>query len=678
MGNRKETLELNIKGNAEAKLKDLEREGKKADKAIDDVGGSATKTGSSLRGAAFAAAAFGTAAVAAGKQALDTFGRIQAAQGRLQRAVEDTGGSQAEYNDILKVAKRNADQYGGSIDENITGLEVLIRQTKSSAIAQRDFALAQDIAAAENMDLLQAVEMLRKARNGEVEEIKNLNGLNKDQAEELNRVEGATRRGAMALDALTEEYSGAARELSGVNEQLGSFESNLDRLVGAGGGLLVEFGEAFGLIAERGDTEPTFLSKVVDEVELLVDAIDRADLNALEILAASPIFGGAGAANVAGQVARARSDIQDERGNAPSGTISQKTLAEREEKRRIAKEIRERDEKRFAEMRRKREEEEQREEERRAEEAKRRAVQRQKERAQAEAEALKESKSIVAEAAQEAEADLRHVQERNFRERLAQLRLQGEERRALELELQDRNATEGEAALALNKFDEEQQAAQEELRIREEIARLRLDGRDVEADLAEIRSRNLSPLEEELAIRERLAEMEEDQEDLEEKRAQARETAIEAGANAASGLIGMLAEEETARRSAAAIDALVYGYKAVAAFANPATFAQGLQYSVAAAQAGAVAAGAGGGGRDGAGSAGKASAPSSAERSAQRDERTRASLNGEREPAKTENNFYFRSVASPSPRDIRQIGQANDQSNTQRIGGQRRERRGRR
>jgi len=279
------TEEAKIKLTAEDKATKKIRD---AEKAVDDLGGSTKKAESSAKdfGVAMAAAAVKIAALkAATIDAVGEFAKFEQTQGRLQRAIKRTGGSTTDMAKAMNIARTASSKGLGTMQDTIKALDVLTRQTGDFAIAQGDLALAQDIAETEGRNLLEVVELLRKARNGEVEELKNLNGINKDYAEQLNRVEDATVRGEKAVMALRDAYGGASEQLSGTQNKLDAAEDGFKRIQVAVGDLVVEIGDksagfinkltsVFGLIEEN----QSLFDEFVLSVENLATGFSLAEL----------------------------------------------------------------------------------------------------------------------------------------------------------------------------------------------------------------------------------------------------------------------------------------------------------------------------------------------------------------------------------------------------------------
>lgn len=253
------TITFDTEGAREAAsdLRDVADASRDAGDGVEDAGkktkGAAESTGSlteRLAKAAAAYAAFKEVVVEGTKQ----FASTQAALGRLERSFKTNGARVDQYRASIEEARKRSVTLGVSFREQVAGLSQLIDATGNATTANQDLALAIDIASQENMDLTQAIEVLRKARNGEVEELKNLNGINKERSAALAKIPGDTERARVAIEALKKAYSGAAEENKGLEERLSALGESAGRVKESIGNLTAAFIEDGGLIQSLGET----------------------------------------------------------------------------------------------------------------------------------------------------------------------------------------------------------------------------------------------------------------------------------------------------------------------------------------------------------------------------------------------------------------------------------------
>lgn len=258
-----------------------------AGKDIEESGDKSEQAGGRIDGLTRSMAKYVATAAVVKEAVVDgvrEFARQGAAVGRLQRSYRKAGGTAREYAQTIKILDKRSDDLGVSFTGQLDLLSQLIDQTGNVRVAQEDLALAVDIAAAENMELERSVEALRKARNGEVEELKNLDGINKDLAESLNKIEDASTRGEEAIRHLKEEYKGAAEETRGLENDLDQLKNTIDeKLLPSVGKLVTKIagsGEDGGLVGAiaglvGGDKERGLIQRWSDQLDSIGTDIDN-------------------------------------------------------------------------------------------------------------------------------------------------------------------------------------------------------------------------------------------------------------------------------------------------------------------------------------------------------------------------------------------------------------------
>lgn len=184
-----------------------------------------------------AAAGFAALAVAAAKASAD----LETANGKVERSFELAGASVAEMASVMADADKDARRLGLGLIDQREALAKLLDASGDWKKAQEDLKLVNDIAATGDIDRTQAVEALTKARKGEIEELKKLNGLSMTSISALQAIGDDATRGAAAIDKLKEAYSGAADELKDTNtafDNLKEAATDLLAVIGdVGGGL---------------------------------------------------------------------------------------------------------------------------------------------------------------------------------------------------------------------------------------------------------------------------------------------------------------------------------------------------------------------------------------------------------------------------------------------------------
>ncbi|HLF71951.1 MAG TPA: hypothetical protein VI759_07360 [Dehalococcoidia bacterium] len=85
-----------------------------------------------------------------------------ASQGRLQKAVENTGASYSDYSKQLDATIKKGQQLGFTDDQTRDSLSLLMAQTGDATEAQKRYALAQDLSRGANIDVVTASKLLGK------------------------------------------------------------------------------------------------------------------------------------------------------------------------------------------------------------------------------------------------------------------------------------------------------------------------------------------------------------------------------------------------------------------------------------------------------------------------------------------------------------------------------------
>lgn len=170
--------------------------------------------------------------------------QLEASQSRLNSTMTLAGLTADQQGAVLAAAARSTDTLGVSAAEANDHLSRLLGTTKDSAKATRLYTLAMDIASQEStVELKDAVELLTNAHKGEVEELKKLNGINKETAEELAKVEDATERARLATQLLAEQYGGLAQANAGAEEKLKATTAQLEVAQANAGLVVIRLGE---------------------------------------------------------------------------------------------------------------------------------------------------------------------------------------------------------------------------------------------------------------------------------------------------------------------------------------------------------------------------------------------------------------------------------------------------
>lgn len=660
MANKRYTAEYVIEGNAADALREIQSAASGAESAIDKTGDSTKSTAIETTSFTDKVAKLKVAYELLAKQliaATKEFAAQEAATGRLTRAFEQAG---IESNKLAQATERmrlNRDKLGVSIQAQQDALRQLVEATGDAETAQSDLNLALDIASQENIRLEQATEALRKARNGEVEELKNLNGINKETASQLSKMEGDAERGAAAINMLRDSYAGAAEANAGTEERMAAFQEQLKEAQAALGQVVVAIADVIGALVGVIDILPgadlnmsnfadglsnlaDIITEVTDSIkmvteemtaleaiqmaipiyqfEVFADVLDRAETNAANLkqrqLEINKLMGGT---NLLGMAPGASERSTPAGAASVFGSVSQEEVDEWWE--------------------------EQQDKKRKAQKKSNKATSKNK-------------------AALESAVDFAF----------------GRASDAVESEREQEAAEEKEAAL------------QREIELRNILAELRMDGFDLEARLIEIERSKMTEKEKELATQQaisaelaeqkRLAKAQADEAKKNQQQlASARMQAVSAYSSGTKELLSTFAEEEDAKRANALIDAAVYTYKAQAAFFDPSLGgpAGAFAFGSAAVGALAVAAGAGGGGGGAAtkagssnGGGGTQSSQVNPEAAARRSARILAEeLQRDFGPQGVTYNINYRSVAAPTEAEGRIIGEAIRKEQQTQVGG---------
>jgi len=290
MADQEFTTRINVEGNAESAFKGAakaadayEAEAKSAADATEKSSTKFTELRSKLE---LVEKAYGALKGVVG-DSVRKFADYQAELGRVERQLGRVGASSDALGRIQARVTQRSRELGVSNREQLEGYRRLIAVTQDVTEAERLMTAAVNVSAAENMDLMQAVELLRKARNGEVEELKNLEGITKDQAEVIGRMPDLMQRYNTAMEVIEKRYSGAAKELKGVNEELRSFEENINLIERGLGDFSVELAKTF-----TGEEGKGVFDKIADgasksgealrEFKKIIDGIS--DASAMEII----------------------------------------------------------------------------------------------------------------------------------------------------------------------------------------------------------------------------------------------------------------------------------------------------------------------------------------------------------------------------------------------------------
>ena len=182
------------------------------------------------------------------------FAKVDAEQGRITRNFKQMGMSSAEATAEIERMNgkfRENTQFGVKVSEQTVAYRQLLDVTKDRAKAEEDLALAIDINADNSLGLEKATQALSKVRNGEVEILKELGVLSKDQVTQLAAIKDESLRSQIAMQALRSEFGGAAVANKGLEDNLASSEAQLERVQIAAGKLAASLGEGSASVVGR-------------------------------------------------------------------------------------------------------------------------------------------------------------------------------------------------------------------------------------------------------------------------------------------------------------------------------------------------------------------------------------------------------------------------------------------
>ena len=191
-----------------------------------------------------AAAALAVLVVMAAKS-VKAFADQDAATGRLSRAYDQAGASAKDFADAQDEIRKNGRELGVSVREQTDALRALADATGDVAKSREGLNLAMDIASQKNISLEAAAEKVAKVHLGEVEVLKELGILTKDEAEALGQVESQSERTSIAMQALTEKFDGAAKANKGSADEMAAMKivaEGLEEAIGDNVDALGDFG----------------------------------------------------------------------------------------------------------------------------------------------------------------------------------------------------------------------------------------------------------------------------------------------------------------------------------------------------------------------------------------------------------------------------------------------------
>lgn len=308
MAIRREGIKFEGQGNLDKELNKLAKSADKLASSMDKVADEADKASKKSDGlgtkSAKLALGFNQIQQAASSvggalaDLVNQYAELDAANGRLQNSFLRAGGGARELAQAEMLATEMARRGQASRLESVNALRLLADASGDATKALSDYRLAVDIASQANIGIEQSTNLLAKARNGEVEEIKQLRGINKDLAADLGRVEDATLRAEFAVQLLTDSYEGAAEQNAGLidkqnalkfsMEDLGASAGNLTSAIGTGAvGLVGSVGKLFGVL-EEGQDPVTTLTKSFNG---FADAIREATQPVLDLVEAGGALG---------------------------------------------------------------------------------------------------------------------------------------------------------------------------------------------------------------------------------------------------------------------------------------------------------------------------------------------------------------------------------------------------
>lgn len=226
-------------------------------------------------------------------------------QRQLEQAIQNTGEAYSTYADRIDEASQRAVQLGIDDEKAAQALQALTETTHSAETALDLLGLAEDIAAAKNMDLVTAAELVGKVHEGNVGILKRYGIVVQEgaSAEEAlaqiqQQVAGQAEAHATTIDRLKVEYGNLQEKVGGAAGELAPFIGMLPGLsVGFSalgtvvGGLSAALGPA-GLVLAAGAAAFAIyeLTKSEDENVAIAKAMQAATIDltsTLNALAAS-------------------------------------------------------------------------------------------------------------------------------------------------------------------------------------------------------------------------------------------------------------------------------------------------------------------------------------------------------------------------------------------------------
>lgn len=637
MATRKETIRFEGDGNLDKTLKTLA-------KSADGLAESLDKTAKNAEEASKKSESLGTktAKLALGfnqiQQAAGAIGgtlsdlvqkyaELDAASGRLANSFTKAGASADDMAKAEALATEMARRGQASRLDSINSLRLLTDASGSATQAIDDYRLAVDIASQTGKSASEASDILAKVRNGEVEALKDLRGLNKDLAADLGKIEDSTLRTEVALQFLSESYEGAAEANAGLIDRQAAFKLSLEDLESAAGnvagaigegavGLVGSFGKLIGVIKEGADPVATlsgafnnFGSAIREVVQPMQDLVE-----------AGGLFG----AVLSGRsFAEILSDADSARARSAAASKKNKAAIE-EETKSVEKQTSATDKliKTLAEQEKKKADE-----------------------------AAKAPKKIASKKRTEKVDDTE------------------EKDRAAEEAEKARAAKDAEKAREKEELDREKQitelerldALEREIELRDTLAQLEMDGREFDAERLRIQRSSMTEKEKELALGAVDVAQQQHAVDLIRQQAEAQLAKVDAYAGIATGLANLAGLEQEAVIAQAALDGAKATYLAGIEF-GLGNFIGAASLGVAAAQAfalaGTSAAGLGGGGGAGAKGGGGKSSPGAASAGAKsvgQQARETRGINESRGPSTSIFNLNYRGLTRPTPREAREI-----------------------
>lgn len=274
MATRRETIRFEGEGSLDKELKNLAKSADglaesmdKSAKAAEDAGKKSDSLGTKSAKLALGFNQIQQAAQQIGgtlAALVDQYAQVDAAQGRLVNSFSAASGGARELAQAEELATEMARRGQATRLDSINNLRTLADASGDARTALLDYRLAIDVASQANISAEQATSLLAKARNGEVEALKDLRGLNKDTAADLGKVEDASLRAELAVQFLRESYEGAAEANAGLIDKQNALKFSLDdakasagNLAGAIGsasaGLVLSVGKLAGVLGETKD-----------------------------------------------------------------------------------------------------------------------------------------------------------------------------------------------------------------------------------------------------------------------------------------------------------------------------------------------------------------------------------------------------------------------------------------